>query len=69
MTASGASLGPLGDPQKFVGKIVGLEGTQVALSLRNGAQTLGAIIDLRIAPDSHTVTGSVRVVPSTAESD
>lgn len=69
MTASGASFGPVGDPQAYVGKIVGLEGTRVALSLRGSSRTLTVLLDLRVAAGSHAVTGIVRVEPAGAESE
>lgn len=61
MTASGASFGPSTDPQAYVGKIVGLEGTRLLLDLRGRSQTLAVLLDLQIQPGSSAVTGAVRV--------
>ena len=64
MTASGASFGTRADPQAYVGKIVGLEGTRVVLALRGRARSLDVRLDLQVRQGSSLVTGNVRVRPS-----
>jgi hypothetical protein len=48
MAASGASYGPPGAPDQYLGRIVGLEGTQLQLDLRHGTQQLSVQVDLSI---------------------
>jgi sulfoxide reductase heme-binding subunit YedZ len=48
MTASGASYGPPGAPEEYVGRIVGLEGTRILLALRHGSRRLSVRVDLRL---------------------
>ena len=58
MTASGASFGPPAFPDAYVGKIVGLNGPQILLSLSGHSGGLSLLIDLRIGP-SGTATGTI----------
>lgn len=58
MTASGASFGPPGFPDAYVGKIVGLNGPQILLSLSGRSGGLSLLVDLRIA-ESGVATGTV----------
>jgi hypothetical protein len=61
MTASGATFGTPSDPQAYVGKIVGLEGTRIVLGLQGRTGSLAVALDLRLQPGSSRVTGVVRV--------
>lgn len=58
MTASGASFGPPGFPDAYVGKIVALNGPQILLSLKGHSGVLSLLVDLRIG-ESGFVTGTV----------
>jgi hypothetical protein len=58
MSASGASYGPPGAPEQYIGHIVGLQGTHVLLDLRDGTQQLSVQVDLRIDAASR-VSGDV----------
>src|ERR1700741_3721338 len=57
MTASGASFGPPGFPDAYVGKIVALNGPRILLSLSGRSGGLSLLVDLRIA-DSGVATGT-----------
>lgn len=59
MTASGASFGTARFPNAYVGKIVGLQGTQIALSLDGQARRVSMLIDLQLDSASGTATGTV----------
>ena len=59
MTASGASYGPASFPDAYVGKIVGLEGTRILLSLNGQANKLSLLLDLRVDSATGTATGTV----------
>ena len=59
MTASGASFGPPAFPDAYVGKIVGLNGPQILLSLSGRSGSLSLLVDLRIGA-SGLATGTVR---------
>ena len=48
MTASGASFGPPGFPDAYVGKIVALNGPQILLSLSGRSGGLSLLVDLQI---------------------
>jgi hypothetical protein len=61
MTASGASFGPRADPQAYVGKIVGLEGTRIELALQGRSRSIDVLLDLQLKQGSSRVTGRVRV--------
>jgi hypothetical protein len=63
MTASGASYGPAGTPDAYVGKIVGLQGTQISLSLNGHSSTLSLTVDLQVDSASGTATGTVQGQP------
>ena len=69
MTASGASFGTRADPQAYVGKIVGLQGTRILLALRGRSRSVQMLIDLQIQQSSSRVTGRVRVTPSEGGSE
>jgi hypothetical protein len=58
MTASGASFGPQGFPDAYVGKIVALNGPQILLSLSGPSGGLSLLVDLRIG-ESGMATGTV----------
>ena len=58
MTASGASFGPPGFPDAYVGRIVALNGPQVVLSLSGRSGGLSLLVDLRIGA-SGIATGTV----------
>jgi len=60
MTASGASYGPPSAPNAYVGKIVGLEGTRIALQLNGQSSTVMLDVDLQLNPAAGTATGTVR---------
>ena len=62
MTASGASYGPPGFPDAYVGKIVGLNGPQILLSLSGHSGGLSLHVDLRIG-ESGVATGTVHGRP------
>ena len=47
MTASGASYGPAAFPDAYVGKIVALEGTRIALALNGQTSRLALVVDLQ----------------------
>jgi sulfoxide reductase heme-binding subunit YedZ len=58
MTASGATYGPPGFPDAYVGKIVALNGPQILLSLSGQSGALSLLVDLRIG-ESGVATGTV----------
>jgi methionine sulfoxide reductase heme-binding subunit len=64
MTASGASYGPPAFPNAYVGKIVGLQGTRILLSLSGSASNLSLLVDLRLDPATGTATGTVQGHPT-----
>jgi hypothetical protein len=64
MTASGASYGPASFPDAYVGKIVGLEGTRILLSLNGQSNRLSLLLDIRVDAASGTATGTVQGNPS-----
>jgi Ferric reductase like transmembrane component len=66
MTASGASYGPPAFPDAYVGKIVGLSGNRIQLSLNSQASRLSLVVDLRLDPAKGTATGLVLGTPSGA---
>jgi hypothetical protein len=59
MTASGASFGPTRFPNAYVGKIVGLQGNQILLSLDGQSRSVSMLIDLRLNQSTGTATGTV----------
>ena len=65
MTASGASFGPPGFPDAYLGKIVALNGPQILLSLSGQSGRLSLLVDLRIG-ESGVATGVVRGRPRRA---
>jgi sulfoxide reductase heme-binding subunit YedZ len=64
MTASGASYGPPTFPNAYVGTIVGLQGTRIALSLNGRTNKLSLLVDLRLDPATGTATGTVQGNPT-----
>jgi hypothetical protein len=69
MTASGASFGPAGAPDAYVGQIVALDGTRLQLALRNaGGGRLTLDVALNLDPASHRVSGVVVAAPGDGES-
>jgi sulfoxide reductase heme-binding subunit YedZ len=69
MTASGATFGTAANPEAYVGKIIGLEGTRIVLGLRGSSGALDVAVDLRVQPGSTRVGGIVRVGPPSGESE
>ena len=63
MTASGASYGPSGTPDAYVGKIVGLQGTRILLSLNGSTNRLSLLLDLNV-DSSGVATGTVQGNPA-----
>jgi ferric reductase like protein len=70
MTASGAALGPPGAPDEYIGKITALQGTDLALALRNGdGKRIALVVRLNVDQASGTVSGTVRAVPGNGDSE
>jgi sulfoxide reductase heme-binding subunit YedZ len=67
MTASGASYGPSSFPNAYVGKIVGLDGTRIQLSLNGQSSTLSLLVNLQVDAATGTATGTVHGTPSTSQ--
>lgn len=67
MTASGASYGPASLPDAYVGKIVGLQGSRIALSLNGQTSRLSLLLDLRLDPATGTATGTVHGNPTSLQ--
>ena len=67
MTASGASYGPAAFPKAYVGKIVGLDGTRIQLSLNGQTSRLSLIVDLQLDPATGTATGTVHGNPTSLQ--
>ncbi|MHB8641625.1 MAG: ferric reductase-like transmembrane domain-containing protein [Gaiellaceae bacterium] len=63
MTASGASYGPRSSPDAYVGKIVGLQGTRIALSLAGQPGHLALVVNLQLDSSTGTATGTVHGAP------
>jgi hypothetical protein len=67
MTASGASYGTPAYPDAYVGKIVGLDGTRIALSLNGQSSSrLSLLVDLRVDSATGTAAGTVHGTPSSS---
>jgi hypothetical protein len=64
MTASGASYGTAAFPDAYVGKIVGLQGTRILLSLDGQANKLSLLLDLSVDSTTGTATGTVHGNPT-----
>jgi hypothetical protein len=64
MTASGASYGTAAFPEAYVGKIVGLQGTRILLSLDGQANKLSLLLDLSVNSTTGTATGTVHGNPT-----
>jgi len=67
MTASGASYGPNAFPDAYVGKIVGLQGTQILLSLSSQSSKLSLLVNLRVDSATGKATGTVHGTPSSQQ--
>jgi methionine sulfoxide reductase heme-binding subunit len=63
MTASGASYGTAAFPNAYVGKIVGLQGTRILLSLNGQTSRLSLLLDLSVNSTTGTATGTVHGSP------
>jgi methionine sulfoxide reductase heme-binding subunit len=63
MTASGASYGTKAFPDAYVGKIVGLQGTRILLSLNGQATKLSLLLDLSVNSTTGAATGTVHGSP------
>jgi hypothetical protein len=64
MTGSRVTLGPSSNPDRYAGRITGLEGTNIAATVADGAgSTLSLVARLQIAPGPGTATGTVTVAP------
>jgi len=63
MTASGASYGPPGFPNAYVGKIVALQGSRIQLSLTAQTSSLSLLVDLQLDAASGTARGTVHGIP------
>lgn len=59
MTASGASFGPARFPNAYVGKIVGLQGNEIQLSLDGQSSRVSMLIDLRLDSATGAATGTI----------
>jgi hypothetical protein len=64
MTASGASYGTAAFPDAYVGRIVGLQGTRILLSLDGQANKLSLLLDLSVDSTTGTATGTVHGNPT-----
>ncbi len=67
MTASGASYGTTAYPDAYVGKIVGLDGTRISLSLTGQSSTLSLLVDLQVDSATGVATGTVHGTPSSRQ--
>jgi hypothetical protein len=67
MTASGASYGTAANPEAYVGKIVALAGTRIALSLNGQSSRLSLVADLQVDSTTGTATGTVHGTPSSSQ--
>ena len=67
MTASGASYGPAAFPNAYVGKIVGLQGTRILLSLNGQTNKLSLVVDLQLDSTTGTATGTVHGNPTSLQ--
>jgi len=67
MTASGASYGPPGFPNAYVGKIVSLQGSRIQLSLNAQTSSLSLLVDLQLDAASGTASGTVHGNPQSLQ--
>lgn len=67
MTASGASYGPSSFPNAYVGKIVGLQGSRILLSLSGQGKHLSLQVDLRLDQATGSATGTVQGNPTSLQ--
>jgi hypothetical protein len=65
MTASGASFGPAGWPEEFVGSIAALQGTRLQLALASRTARMTVAVDLTIDSATGAVRGALSAVPGT----
>jgi sulfoxide reductase heme-binding subunit YedZ len=63
LTASGASYGPASSPDAYVGKITGLSGTHIDLSLTGQSGKLSLVVNLQLDSSTGAATGSVHGAP------
>lgn len=63
MTESRVTLGTTANPTLYSGRITGLEGTNVAATVRGSQGALSLLAELHIDPRSGTVTGTVSAKP------
>lgn len=63
LTASGASFGPTGWPEAYLGSVTGLDGGRVALALQSAQNSLQLTVDLTIDQSSGAVSGIVHAEP------
>ena len=66
LTASGASYGPKAFPDAYVGKVVGLQGSRILLSLDGRSSKLSLLLDIQVDAASGTATGTVQGNPTSA---
>jgi hypothetical protein len=67
MTASGASYGTSAYPDAYVGKIVGLDGTRISLSLTGQSSTLSLLVELQVDSATGAATGTVHGTPGSRQ--
>jgi hypothetical protein len=65
MTTSRVTLGPSSNPDQYIGQVTGLQGTEIAAHVSDGAgSSLSLIAGLQISPGPGAVSGTVRVSPA-----
>ena len=70
MTASGVHFGPKGDPNRYIGSIQSLSGTQMQLGLRDaGGRRLQLDIALSVDQATNTFTGTLHAHAGSGESE
>jgi len=67
MTASGASYGPVGLPNAYVGTVVGLQGSRILLALAGQTNRLSLLVDLRLDPTTGIASGTVQGRPGSLQ--
>jgi hypothetical protein len=67
MTASGATYGPVGLPDAYVGTVVGLDGSRILLSLDGQTSKLSLLVDLRLDTTTGIASGTVRGNPESLQ--
>ncbi len=67
MTSSRVTLGPSSNPDQYSGHVTGLEGTDIAATVSDGAGSpLSLIAHLQISPGPGAVSGTVSVSPGSS---